>query len=647
MKRIVILFFLLLVSNIIIAETEKYPVRDIPKPLLSRSCVVVRDYSVSFKLISKGEGKKIIHIAKTILDKRGDSFANISLPYNKQRDLDINYIKYYNANGRLIKKVKNREIDDFSNNAGYVLLGDIRIKRFDYTPTTYPYTVEYEFEYELEGLLSYINWFPIVSSKIALQKASLRVDLPKNIKARYYKENVDKKIKITEIDDRRIYTLDLHDIKSMKYEPYVDDNEILPYVEFAPKDFIYDGYDGNMSTWKNYGLWINKLTEGRQELDEQTKIDVDKLIKDISDKREKIKVLYKYLQSKTRYVCISLGIGGFQPMKASDVGKTGYGDCKALSNFMVSILKYAGIKANYCEIGVSGSKITKPSFSNVAQTNHAIACVPMKNDTIWLENTSQRLPFNFIGSNNSNRKALMIEDGGAKIVNTHSYSYKDNINKVNSFIEISKDGLIKYDIKDWASGLLVSSFLRKLNESEEELKKYHKRIISDGSVKIYSIDYKLLEEGKNPKVVNRLKYSIKDSRITTDKTISLEMPEYNKVNLRVKRCRHRKYDAIIETAYTHIDTIRIKLPSNYTFFNRDSVLKIDNKYFKYSDKYSIKKGRIIYTREYIRKKVRVLPKEYKAYYKLYKKIYRRQKLKLRFLNISSNIKKVLESKLPK
>lgn len=645
MKKNLIVFFFLLIANITIAKEEKYPVREIPKPLLSKSCVVIRDYSLSFKLISKGEGKTIVHIAKTILDDRGDDYANISLQYSKDIDLDINYIKYYDANGKLIKKVRNREIKDYSNNAGYVLLGDGRNKSFFYTPTTYPYTVEYEYEEECDGLLSYVKWLPVSSSRVSIQKSSLKVDVPKDIKVRYFKENIDKEIVKSELDDRIIYSLELNNMKCFEYEPYADYFEIFPYVEFHPTDFIYSDYSGNMSNWKNWGLWMNKLIKGRRELDEKTKNDVDKLIKGISDKREKVRILYKYLQSKTRYVCISLGIGGLQPMKASDVGKTGYGDCKALSNFMVSILKYAGIESYYCEIGNGNLKIRKPDFTSVSQTNHIIVCVPMKKDTIWLENTSQNIPFNYIGSGNSNRKALMIEDEGAKIVNTHMYSYKDNVNRVNSEIEISRDGKVSFDIKDIGSGLLAESYIYKLDESKEDLKKFHKRLISNGSSKIESIDYKLLNEGKDARVLNRVRYSVK---ISKDKnSLSIKMPLYNRIPLKIVRCRHRKYDAVVNTDYTHIDSIRIKVPKDFIFLKKDSVLNIENKYFKYSDRYSFEKGVLVYSREYIKKKARILPKEYKAYYRLYKKINKRQNTKFKFVNLLKITKNIYKSDIKK
>ena len=92
-----------------------------------------------------------------------------------------------------------------------------------------------------------------------------------------------------------------------------------------------------------------QLIKGRDVLPEEVKKKVHELTDNKGDK-EKISVLYDFLQKNTRYISIQLGIGGWQPFEASYVAEKKYGDCKALSNYMIALLKEAGITGKYVEI---------------------------------------------------------------------------------------------------------------------------------------------------------------------------------------------------------------------------------------------------------------------------------------------------------
>lgn len=109
---------------------------------------------------------------------------------------------------------------------------------------------------------------------------------------------------------------------------------------------------------------------------------IKELVKDATNDREKVKILYDYLGQSTRYVSIQLGIGGYQPLFASEVFKTGFGDCKALSNYLKAMLSVVGIPSYYAGIKADGTeKRLYPDFPNFNQMNHVILQVPLAADT--------------------------------------------------------------------------------------------------------------------------------------------------------------------------------------------------------------------------------------------------------------------------
>src|SRR5207244_663743 len=103
-------------------------------------------------------------------------------------------------------------------------------------------------------------------------------------------------------------------------------------------------------SWQELGKFQVQLNSGRDKLPDAVKQTVHQLTDQISDPKEKVRILYEYLQRNTRYISIQLGIGGFQPFDASFVASKSYGDCKALSNYMYSLLKEANIKSCYTQI---------------------------------------------------------------------------------------------------------------------------------------------------------------------------------------------------------------------------------------------------------------------------------------------------------
>jgi hypothetical protein len=102
-----------------------------------------------------------------------------------------------------------------------------------------------------------------------------------------------------------------------------------------------------------------------------------RLTKDSGTTVEKIAALGRYVQ-KLPYVARNEGLAkglGYQPHKASQVFRTGYGDCKDKSNLLCAMLREIGVEAYIASARIGDDWDVSPEFPSPAQFDHAIAAI--------------------------------------------------------------------------------------------------------------------------------------------------------------------------------------------------------------------------------------------------------------------------------
>ncbi|HVM88833.1 MAG TPA: DUF3857 domain-containing transglutaminase family protein, partial [Puia sp.] len=404
-KDKLVLFFLLPINVL----AQDYKVSSIPDSLIKDADAVKRYEEL--RVIIKDIDKAVVYhkYAYTILNEAGEEFAYYSNSYDKFQALSDISGTMYDANGKSIKSIKKKDIADVAVNNGESMITDARKKRFAFYNKSYPYTVEFEDETTLNGIFSFPYWMPIDDEKLSVQKSIFIVEAPHDYQLRYKEFNCQFKPVINTTDKKSTYLWQIANQKAISFEVYQPDwHEVTPTVFIAPTDFLFGGYKGNMSSWNNFGKFIYQLYKGRDELPADIKQEVHKISDNLKTRAEKVDALYNYMQQNTRYVGIQLGIGGWQPFEAKYVAEKKYGDCKALSNYMVALLKEAGIKANWVNIESGDGR--KGLFADFPcnQFNHVIVCAPDPTDTIWLECTSETVSPGYMGDFTGNRTALLI-----------------------------------------------------------------------------------------------------------------------------------------------------------------------------------------------------------------------------------------------
>ena len=536
----------------------------IPENLKKNANAVVRYEHSIFEANSIYKAEYTYKSAITVLNKRGDKHARVSVFYDKSRLINDIKGKVFNSNGEIVKTFNIKDFYDRSLSSSGTDYDDNRIIIYNPNQTEYPYTIEYEFTLKFAGYISIPRWNPVSNYNLSVEDSKYTIKVNDENNFHYKSINYIDEPRINRTNNFTEYTWDLKNISAIEDEPYNPFlSEFSPTVYFAPNEFYYGGYEGNQATWKDVGKWAYQLLLNRDQLPVETQNEILQLISDKESKEDKIRALYEYLQSKTRYISIQLGIGGFQPFTAMEVDETGYGDCKALSNYMISLLKVAGIKSHYTIIGAGKyKKDLFTEFASANQMNHVIVCVPMEKDTIWLECTSQKNPFGYLSTFTDDRYALIVKPTGGELAKTIKYpkSVNTQTRTVKAFLK--EDCTLNAKINTNFKGLQYDFIDHQFSEGIEEQRK---NLFEDIDLSNFDIIDHKYSQSKDiiPNAQEFLNLKVNKYASISGKRMFLPLNLLNRQSYVPKKVKDRKTEVVLEFAYSYYDTIIYEIPEKY------------------------------------------------------------------------------------
>lgn len=470
-----IIFFLLTVLSPTIYSQENYPVNKIHPSLLDNADAVIRANSRIVELEDIDKVVERTHRVVTVLNEDGNSYVRASEFYDESIRIKEQEAIIYDKNGREVKKYRKRDFKDQSNFDSFILFSDNRISFLSYTPREYPYTVEYRSEVESINSVFIPDWLPVEDYDVSVENSSFQLKNPRRIALRYEERNLDStKVKIQNSDFELNYNVSdapayEHEILNPSFKSFA------PHVLIALNDFNLEGVAGHATNWKQFGKWMyDNLVVGHDELSPQTIQEISRLTRDAKTTEEKARIIYKYVQDKTRYIAVMYGIGGWEPALASEVDELGYGDCKGLTNYTMALMKSQGIESYYSVIYGGQKRNIDPDFTKM-QGNHVVLNIPKEDGTnIWLECTSQTDPFNYLGDFTDDRFALRLTPDGGEIIRTTEYTETNNIQSINCAIQLDKNGSFEADFSRMSKGIHYADINRLQNKLEKERKQYYR-----------------------------------------------------------------------------------------------------------------------------------------------------------------------------
>lgn len=552
----------LLLAQSSIAQENKYATALIPAALRKNTHSVKRNERYEFEIRSASRALLTTSRAITLLDETAKDELSFYASTSKFYSLGDVSILLYDSNGVLMKKYNRKDLSSASN--GEELVPDGKVYYLKPNVNSYPVTIEFLYEINYNGLYTYPA-FHIQEPGQSVERTAYVLRIPREMEFRYRAKNTSLEPVIDETDKKyRSYTWTASLLPARQYEEGSGPLEnSFPLVMLAPTKFDLDGYEGDMSSWKNLGLWYNSLVKQENRLSPEYKNEIIALVKDAKSDMEKISIIYAYLQKNFRYVSIQLGIGGLKPFPADFVHKKKYGDCKALSNYMEACLNAVNIKS-YSAWIKSGSawhlKNSDPDFV-YEHFNHQVLCIPRQKDSVWLECTSSTTEPGFLGSFTQDREALLLTENGGVLVQTPKYAAAVNGYHSNTLVKLNEDGSGTANVSIRTGGEFRQDFI---NYVADQVKDEQKSFLMNGLEFLQPDKFEISYDKNSSNSTATISMEIeKIPDFTAGTKFFLNPRIYKLWNTPLPEAGNRTQDFYFRNPFEKTDTTIYKLPSGY------------------------------------------------------------------------------------
>lgn len=490
----------------------------------------------------------------------------------------------------------------------------------------YPYTVNYSYKVAMKGgIIALPGFAPAVNIGTSVQKAEYVLQVPAGFPIQY-SGNVEPEV--TKDGKTDTYTWTAGDIAPLSSESFMPPaTELLPFCRIAPVKFSFAGYPGSQQSWNDVGRWVSGLNDEVSDIPEKLAKTVADLVEGKESDMEKIAALYGYLGGTTRYVSIQLGIGGYQPSKASEVLRTGFGDCKALSNYMKLMLKAAGIESYYIILSTE-DKTMDPRYPMAGFCDHAMLCVPVKElkDTLWLECTNAGFPLGFKHSGIAGHEVLLVDGDSSRVVRVPKYGTDC---RTDSFVvSLDADGNAAVKAGRELKAGIVESYLGLYSATESEKKEMLNSSISarTDNFEVQSIRDNTGEydgAGFEPEMEIGYRFDSPGyARTSKDRMFVPLAPA--KFGLSAQKSE-RKYDIVIEDDALNVISTVVEIPEGYHIESLPQSTEVNCPWAAYTLECSLsEEGRLVVLKQSVSLKAGRFPasdyEQYREFTKAVKKV---------------------------
>ena len=400
------------------------------------SAITLRDESVT-KLNADGTSVDVTHETFKIFNQRGHEKAELSIPFNEANETITGlHARTIRPDGTVLTAGAGdiHKTAPFSEFAMYDDAKDIGISMpgvedgviidYVYTRTTTKSTLpgQYSEQWTFRDGVD-----PVKFSKMTLNApAAMKLQtLPRNTSGMTATQA------LSSDGTRRTYVWEMKNLAPLVPEPMMPPaTTFLPAVELT-----------TVPSWQTISHWYQGLAAGQMTASPEIKDTVKTLTAGKTTDTEKARAIYYWVEGRTRYVALELGLSAYQPHPAADVCRNRYGDCKDMATLLVTMLHEAGIKTAW-PVLLGAGRIT-PVRDNLAAPfffNHAIVRADIDGKPYWFDSTAEMCPFGQIPGGDRGVDAFVVRNGEGTFETIPTGTPADNRETTVTNVDLHPDG---------------------------------------------------------------------------------------------------------------------------------------------------------------------------------------------------------------
>lgn len=343
---------------------------------------------------------------KVINNRAGRRYGDVQISVDGFSKLNSARVVVCDADGNEIVKHSKGDLKKHCGFDAVSVASDVCFFTDDVSLESYPYTVDVEYKMTTKSLFFLKGKRFQKNIPVRYSSYSLNADASGSYHVKVYGTEIEP---TTEMINGRPYTKwEVRDLPKYDPEAYVpnEQNSVVS-ISVVMDNLRLDDYEFEYSDWNGIARFYASLAE-----DQYLKPESEPMIGQAFD--EIVRAAYDEVRTQTRYVAISIDIGGWQPRPAEWTQQNRYGDCKDMSTLLVSLLRNRGVEAYPCLISTRSHGAIDTTFPSF-RFNHLIAAAINGADTVYLDPTCDMCPYGTVPIGDQNVPLLLITDAGGKI----------------------------------------------------------------------------------------------------------------------------------------------------------------------------------------------------------------------------------------